>query len=591
MDSSFLKGLIVVLLIHQCKAQDLPTSILPSVELTPQEASELTQEPELLAGEEEQEEVLPEVAPPSLKEVEDAVQEASELASEPGVEEVLKELLERVVEAAMREVQREAQGEVKEEVAEVEDGVEEELGGGGKQEVEEEGEVEEQGEQEEAVTEVVEEEVEVGGEGEAIEAGSVEESIAEEVEDQLVEAPVAPLTKGEVVEETALPEEEEEGGGKVVVEEMEGEDEEGGGKVVVEETEGEEEEGGGKVVVEETEGEEGGGKVVVEETEGEEEEGGGKVVVEETEGEEGEEVVQTEQETEEEAGAEVVIGEAGGEEEGDGESVGEEEGDEGVVVGAADQLGGEAGGREGGEETPETEDQEVLLDPGESSLRSIPGESQDPASPLGPHRPWGETESNTMGGEEILEDVDLESNDANKIITFQDNVLNLDPDEATSTLDNFVEDILTTAEEEEQGETNEVVEATTDTDNTESGLEAWKIGVISTAAFLVLETIVIIVYVLKCRDKTNRVCEEGCGEVEVEVEAGTAPRNEETPPVGDGDRQQIAALAPWYLDPSLTQQQEEGEEGVAMTDIQLNSIEDSTNRPVDPSHDVQTSVL
>ncbi|XP_045568653.1 uncharacterized protein isoform X3 [Salmo salar] len=201
---------------------------------------------------------------------------------------------------------------------------------------------------------------------------------------------------------------------------------------------------------------------------------------------------------------------------------------------------------------------EVLLDPGESSMRSIPGDSQDPASPLSPHHPGGETESNTMRGEEILEDVDLESNDANKIITFKDNLLNFDPDEATSTLDNFVEDIPAMANEEEPGETNEEVEVTTGADNSESGLEAWKIGAISAAVFLVLETIVIIVYVLKCRDKTNR----------------------------------IAVLDPWELDPSQTQQQlQQEEDEVEMKDLQLTSIEDLANRPVDPSHDVQTSVL
>ncbi|XP_029602263.1 uncharacterized protein LOC115187333 [Salmo trutta] len=300
-----------------------------------------------------------------------------------------------------------------------------------------------------------------------------------------------------------------------------------------------------------------------------------------------EDEVQTEQET--------VTEEAGGEKEREGEVEVEAEG------GAADQLGGEAGGGEGGEaveeETPETsqtENQEVLLDPGESSMRSIPGGSQDPASPLSPHHPGGETESNTMRGEEILEDVDLESNDANKIITFKDNLLNFDPDEATSTLDNFVEDIPAMANEEEQGETNEVVEVTTGADNSESGLEAWKIGAISAAVFLVLETIVIIVYILKCRDKTNsspapaRLCEEG----RVEVETGTALCNEDTLPAGDGECQQVAVLDPWELDPSLTQQQlQQEEDEVEMKDLQLTSIEDLTNRPVDPSHDVQTSDL
>lgn len=51
--------------------------------------------------------VVPVVAPPSMKEVQQAMQEASEKVKGPEAEEVLKELLEKVVEAAMSEVEKE----------------------------------------------------------------------------------------------------------------------------------------------------------------------------------------------------------------------------------------------------------------------------------------------------------------------------------------------------------------------------------------------------------------------------------------------------------------------------------------------------
>ncbi|XP_046901279.1 protein FAM9A-like [Hypomesus transpacificus] len=104
------KGLIVILLIHHCK---------PQAETT-QETETSPLDPELSPGE-----VVPEVAPPSLREVEDAVQEASKLGEERGAEEVLKELLERVVEAALGETGKGGGGE---EVGEAAEEVEAEAG-------------------------------------------------------------------------------------------------------------------------------------------------------------------------------------------------------------------------------------------------------------------------------------------------------------------------------------------------------------------------------------------------------------------------------------------------------------------------------
>jgi len=72
------------------------------------------------------------VAPPSLKEVQQAVQEASEQVESRGAEELLKELLERVVEAVRGQVEVGGEGKADEEAvreASEEDDTEEEKGG------------------------------------------------------------------------------------------------------------------------------------------------------------------------------------------------------------------------------------------------------------------------------------------------------------------------------------------------------------------------------------------------------------------------------------------------------------------------------
>lgn len=96
---------------------DLHTSIQSST-VTLEEVQVLPQEPDLPPAE-----VVPVVAPPSLKEVQQAMQEASEQVEGRGAEEVLKELLERVVEAALGQVEGGSEGKVDE--AAVQEGVEE----------------------------------------------------------------------------------------------------------------------------------------------------------------------------------------------------------------------------------------------------------------------------------------------------------------------------------------------------------------------------------------------------------------------------------------------------------------------------------
>ncbi|XP_046901278.1 uncharacterized protein si:dkeyp-118a3.2 [Hypomesus transpacificus] len=200
-----------------------------------------------------------------------------------------------------------------------------------------------------------------------------------------------------------------------------------------------------------------------------------------------------------------------------------------------------------------------------------------------------------MGGDDNL--VGEESNHDNEIFTSKDN-LNLEPVNAAPTLDNLVEEIPATPpqpeEEEELGEPIEIGETSTNVSEGGLGLEAWKIGAISAAVFLVLETIVIVVYVLKCRNRSNsapapeRACEEAC----VEAEPATGVCEDDTLLAGNGDAQQIAALDPSDLSQVVTQQQDVEEEEVGMTDIQLSSIEQSVELSQPASEqDLRTSVL
>ena len=87
----------------------LSSSLQSSMLVTNQDVQTLPQESELPPAE-----VVPVVAPPSLKDVQQAVLEASELVEGPGAEEVLKELLERVVEAAMGQVEGGSEGKADE---------------------------------------------------------------------------------------------------------------------------------------------------------------------------------------------------------------------------------------------------------------------------------------------------------------------------------------------------------------------------------------------------------------------------------------------------------------------------------------------
>ncbi|XP_026026601.1 uncharacterized protein LOC113024112 isoform X3 [Astatotilapia calliptera] len=99
--------------------------------------------------------------------------------------------------------------------------------------------------------------------------------------------------------------------------------------------------------------------------------------------------------------------------------------------------------------------------------------------------------------------LDDEKFNSNEIITPTNDLSLYDPADAHPTLDNFMNDDLAEhprTEGEALGETNELVK---DPESTELGLEPWKIGAVTAAVFLVLQTAVIIIYIVKRSHKNK----------------------------------------------------------------------------------------
>ncbi|KAI3353259.1 hypothetical protein L3Q82_019798 [Scortum barcoo] len=690
MEYCFLKGFLAVLLIQHCTSDGLsgvyscyktpkrfdaisldPSTFIQSSTVdTLQDGQASPQDPELPPAE-----VIPVVAPPSLKEVQQAMQEASEQVEGRGAEEVLKELLERVVEAALGQVEgggeskadeAKEQEETEEDAPGVDEGenesdteaevleqaVEEEVEGEdmgakgedtgieGEQEVAEvdahaaeegkgavEGEVETAAGSVEETTASVETE---GGEEEGEEV--IDESLDAEINQEVVEEAVAALEEIEghlTVEETGVEENKEqvvslvdEGAAETETQEIEEtpgvvEVEVGGepAQDTVPESEPsvadveqiEDARGEGEALEEETQVDEIEGDGVVPPSDNLEIEGTQSVVREPVEEEEEVSIVKDAEgpEAEDEQGHLEVEGGAAAEEvEAEGTEVGEAEGgenhEESVIKEESVALVNEGGEQLAEEEehvgiqTPlgvEKKDQDVLVisafepdDGAEASIeQSLENQAPTPSSSLGEV----EAKEDALGG--------------NEIATPTDDLLPDDPVVAQPTLDNSVKDVLaesSQAEGEEPGEANELVEDTAGTTETsELGLEAWKIGAISAAVFLVVETVVIVIYIIKCRNKNSapalqRACEEGC----VEPEAATGGDcSDDTLPAGNGDTQQIAALDPSDVASTLAQNKEphEGEHVVAMSDLPPSSTEESANTGPGPdsSQDLRTSVL
>ncbi|KAM6941602.1 uncharacterized protein PEZ65_003583 [Lycodopsis pacificus] len=650
MEYCFLTGFLVVLLIQHCTSEDPSTSIQSSTAVTLQDGPAIPQEPELPPAE-----VVPAVAPPSLKEVQQAVQEASEQVESRGAEEVLKELLERVVEAAWGQV--EVGGEAKADEEAVREAAEEDAFEADKGEVEtdtkaevleqavEEAEGEDmdaeggyngaEEEQEVAVVDALEVVAEEGeGEGEA-KTGSVEETTAgvEAERVEVIDESLGTEVSQGIVEDTvaAL----EETGGYLEVGEAGAEDGEEQAVLseekVAAETETQEVEetpavmevavdGEPETVVESDPSLAVAGMEQIEDvwlnegTQVDKMEGNAivphidnlEIETTPTVGEPVEEIniVNNAEgpEVEDEQGHLVVGGGAAEDFGAEGTEVGEES----VIKGESVALANEGGDQQAGAEEQialetshgsEKEDQEVPVisapepEDGDEASMELRPENQAPTP-----RP-------SLGGVEPGENALGEEtpNNGNEIIVPTVDLSPHDPVEAQPTLDHFVKDVLAEppqAEGEEPGEANELVEdAAGNRETSEQGLEAWKIGAISAAAFLVLETVIIIIYVLKCRNKNStlafqRACEEGC----VEPEAATGGDcSDDTLPAGNGDAQQIAALDTSDAASTLARNKEHNEEerAIAMSNLPPSSAEESASIGPGPdsSQDLRTSIL
>uniref|UniRef100_A0A9J7WWV7 Si:dkeyp-118a3.2 n=1 Tax=Cyprinus carpio carpio TaxID=630221 RepID=A0A9J7WWV7_CYPCA len=166
-----------------------------------------------------------------------------------------------------------------------------------------------------------------------------------------------------------------------------------------------------------------------------------------------------------------------------------------------------------------------------------------------------------------------EASDVNEIITSRDPNKN---NQGVPVLMNTVEELQPTPVLKLRlGDTDAPVEEHVDSTQTKAiGQETWKIGAIAAAFFLILQTAVTIVYILKCRRKANSVASKNlCAGENGGIECD-ANNTDTTIPI---DEQTAVDDLPEY---SEVQQ-----EDVAMTTIQLDSTEENS------SYDPRTSVV
>ncbi|XP_016136250.1 ABC transporter F family member 4-like [Sinocyclocheilus grahami] len=177
--------------------------------------------------------------------------------------------------------------------------------------------------------------------------------------------------------------------------------------------------------------------------------------------------------------------------------------------------------------------------------------------------------SKATGGKTDFTGKTHEASDVNEIITSRDPNKN---NQGVPVLMNTVEELPPTPVHKLRlGDTDAPMDST---QTKAIGQDAWKIGAIAAAFFLILQTAVTTVYILKCRTKPNSVapkklCARGNGGKE-----GDANNIDTTVPI---DKQTAVDNLPEY---SQVQQ-----EDVAMTTIPLESTEKSS------SYDPRTSVV
>ncbi|KAK0156024.1 hypothetical protein N1851_001432 [Merluccius polli] len=249
----------------------------------------------------------------------------------------------------------------------------------------------------------------------------------------------------------------------------------------------------------------------------------------------------------------------------------------------------------------QTEEQEVLvISPGETEHgagdRTSTDQERDslPSStPIG-----GETGSDNADAEELLPD------GANHTeIPSTDDLLTHDPAVATPAEEDLIDQALAMppeTAEAEPGEANGLVEdAAGPSELGLLGVEAWKIGGITAAVMVVLETLVIVIYILKCRTGAKSVpapaaCEEG----RVEPEATTGGDcSDDSLPASNGDTQlRIAELDPSDVASALAQHKvkpREEQQELAMSDLPPGPAEllPTPGSAQGSSQDLRTSVL
>ncbi|KAM4595602.1 uncharacterized protein V3H82_002999 [Fundulus diaphanus] len=555
---SILKGLQVVLLIQHSTSEGVSTPIQFPTEVAYQNGQSFPQEPELPIAE-----TVHFGSPPRLKEVQQAMQEASEQVKGRGAEELLKELLERVVEAALGQV--EAGDQAKDVALEKERAEEGPLGVKmGEWEAEEEAEtlalpwegrnmslqIGDNGfEESEGVAEVDALKNIARGAKEVVKEEG--ETVAGSVEEMTVREAVGLEVTGESLLETKSTQEDVDGpsektegdleAGKdseeqvllIVLKnatERETQDEEetpatvevAVGEQPEQETEEESITGLGVADKEQIENSRRKEAALLEKSQTDQMDGEemlphpnghviqikpvmGELIKEEGEIRSGENMVRLEKpdekgvtEQEEKGGVEGTdLREATVE-----ATYGEVEFKEGSVAQVV--KGGDNAGEEEQialEDSEHNEDQGALVIPGPPSEDGKKDfrEKKPEIQPLTsrPSIDADATEDNTL--------TDAKSNHRSKIIITNPRFLPDKDGGITPTLERFENDVFAEyhqAKGEKSKGTRDVVEDILGAkEKNEQGLEAWKIGAIFTAVFLSLETVVIIIYVLKCRNK------------------------------------------------------------------------------------------
>ncbi|XP_061730762.1 uncharacterized protein si:dkeyp-118a3.2 isoform X2 [Nerophis ophidion] len=567
MDYFILKGFLMLFLMQHCTSDDLPTSIQSSM-APPEELFTHPQEAERPAAE-----VVAMVAQPNLEDVHQAVQEASDKVEGGGAAEVLKELLERVVEAALGQVEGK-QNEPGEDVQEPDEGdktdpelSDQVLVGMYDVEQEERGTVE--GDKE-TIADIVDERPAAR---ESTGDGDVDESVDAEVGQKVVEE-----TSKETQTDLAF----------VMLE----------GKLQTETTQvGQQVEVG----VVEPGPIPGSDQLLRADTEQVE-------TVWATEESLGDQVDEVESEvitllsdsdhmeaTQSAVEDSVVVEENNPVNESNNEHMGKEAVDDIEFAGGETDLkGGEVEEHTVMESEWEPwvnggDDQHIAVD--DTTSRTTNHSQREDSEPEDGAEASIEQDQQKPAANLSLGEAGEESDHGNEILTPTDDVLAHGSNVARPTLGYFVGNHLV-IHPQARGEDSDSVDGMKEPQ--EMGLESWKISAIIAAVFLLLETAIIAIYVLKCRNKDSGLTRQrSCEEASVEPEATTAGDcSDDTLPAANGDSQQMSAPDQCDVATTLAQNPEgpQGPHMINMSNLHI-STEDSANTGPGPESLLRTSML